>query len=103
MQIGIGLPNPVPGTPGTRLLDVACGTGNCLIPAARAGAVVTGVDIATNLVEQARARAAKEGLRVDVREGDVLAHAGHDLEYAPPARMSSFGSAPSVRLLKAPA
>jgi len=57
--------------PGTRLLDVACGTGNCLIPAARAGAVVTGVDIATNLVEQARARAAKEGLRADVREGDA--------------------------------
>ena len=29
--------------PGTRLLDVACGTGNCLIPAARAGAIVTGL------------------------------------------------------------
>ena len=57
--------------PGTRLLDVACGTGNCLIPAARAGAVVTGVDIATNLVEQARARAKKEGLKVDVHEGDA--------------------------------
>jgi SAM-dependent methyltransferase len=57
--------------PGTRVLDVACGTGNTLIPAARAGAVVTGVDIATNLVEQARARAAKEGLKVEVREGDA--------------------------------
>ena len=57
--------------PGTRLLDVACGTGNTLIPAARAGALVTGVDIATNLVEQARMRAAKEGLKVDVHEGDA--------------------------------
>jgi len=43
--------------PGVRLLDVACGSGNLSIPAARAGAIVTGVDIATNLLEQARARA----------------------------------------------
>jgi SAM-dependent methyltransferase len=56
---------------GARVLDVACGTGNTLIPAARAGALVTGVDIATNLVEQARARAAKEALKVEVREGDA--------------------------------
>ena len=34
--------------PGTQCLDVACGTGNSAIPAARAGAQVTGVDIATN-------------------------------------------------------
>ena len=54
--------------PGTRVLDVACGTGNTLIPAARAGAEVTGVDIATNLVEQARARAAKEGHRQERSE-----------------------------------
>ena len=44
--------------PGDRVLDVACGSGNTAIPAARAGAVVTGADIATNLLEQARARAA---------------------------------------------
>ena len=56
---------------GTRVLDVACGTGNTLIPAARAGADVIGVDIATNLVDQARARAAKEGLKAEVREGDA--------------------------------
>lgn len=56
---------------GTRLLDVACGSGNLAIPAARAGAVVTGVDIATNLVEQARARAAAEGVNIKVDEGDA--------------------------------
>jgi 2-polyprenyl-3-methyl-5-hydroxy-6-metoxy-1,4-benzoquinol methylase len=43
--------------PGMRVLDVACGTGNLAIPAAKAGAVVTGVDIATNLLEQAGAGA----------------------------------------------
>ena len=53
------------------LLDVACGTGNLAIPAARRGARVIGVDIATNLVEQARARAANEGLKAEFREGDA--------------------------------
>src|SRR5262249_28424476 len=48
--------------PGLRVLDVACGSGNCAVPAARAGAEVVGVDIASNLLEQARARAAQEGL-----------------------------------------
>lgn len=57
--------------PGDRLLDVACGSGNLAIPAARAGAIVTGVDIATNLVEQARARAISEGLAIEVDEGDA--------------------------------
>ncbi len=41
--------------PAMQVLDVACGTGNLAIPAARKGALVTGVDIATNLLEQARA------------------------------------------------
>ena len=38
--------------PGMTVLDVACGTGNLAIPAARTGASVTGVDIAPNSVEQ---------------------------------------------------
>jgi 2-polyprenyl-3-methyl-5-hydroxy-6-metoxy-1,4-benzoquinol methylase len=41
---------------GTRMLDVACGAGQISIPAARVGARVTGVDIATNSIEQARPR-----------------------------------------------
>jgi 2-polyprenyl-3-methyl-5-hydroxy-6-metoxy-1,4-benzoquinol methylase len=57
--------------PGTRLLDVACGTGNLAIPAARAGAHVTGVDIAANLLVQARDRAAAENLGVTFDEGDA--------------------------------
>ena len=48
--------------PGTRVLDVACGTGNTAIPAAKAGAVVTGLDIVPSLLEQARQRAAAEKL-----------------------------------------
>jgi 2-polyprenyl-3-methyl-5-hydroxy-6-metoxy-1,4-benzoquinol methylase len=57
--------------PGVQVLDVACGTGNLAIPLARAGAVVTGVDIAPNLLVQARERAAEEGLSVRFDEGDA--------------------------------
>ncbi len=57
--------------PGARVLDVACGTGNTAIPAARAGGVVTGVDIAPNSLESARQRALAEGLTVQFDEGDA--------------------------------
>ncbi len=60
-------------TPGTRVLDVATGTGNLAIPIARKGAAVTGVDIATNLLAQARERAKAEGLEVEFDEGDAEA------------------------------
>lgn len=59
--------------PGARLLDVACGTGNLSIPAARAGAVVTGIDIATNLLATARERARMEGVEIRFDEGDAEA------------------------------
>lgn len=59
--------------PGMKVLDVACGTGNLSLPAARLGANVTGVDIAPNLLEQARATAAAEGFNVRFDEGDAEA------------------------------
>src|SRR6266498_379453 len=58
-------------TPGTRLLDVGCGAGQLALIAARAGAQVTGCDIATNWLEQARVRAAAEELDVTFEEGDA--------------------------------
>lgn len=57
--------------PGERVLDVACGSGNLSFPAARAGGVVTGVDIATNSIDMARARAQAEGLEIKFDEGDA--------------------------------
>lgn len=57
--------------PGTELLDVACGAGQIAIPAARAGVRVTGVDIATNLLEHAKDRARIEGLDAQFMEGDA--------------------------------
>lgn len=59
--------------PGVAVLDVACGTGNSAIPAARLGAAVTGTDIATNLLEQARRNAEAEGLTIRFEEGDAEA------------------------------
>jgi SAM-dependent methyltransferase len=53
------------------VLDVACGAGQLTLPAARVGATVTGVDIATNLIEQARSRAKAEGLEIRFEEGDA--------------------------------
>ena len=67
--------------PGARLLDVACGTGNVSLPAARAGATVTGVDIAPNLLEQARKRAAAEHLNIRFDEGDAEALPYADAEF----------------------
>ncbi len=59
--------------PGMCVLDVATGTGNLAIPIARKGAKVIGVDIAANLLEQARERAKAEGLEVQFDEGDAEA------------------------------
>ena len=47
---------------GSRLLDVACGSGQLALIAARNGVNATGVDIAEHLVERARERARVEGL-----------------------------------------
>jgi ubiquinone/menaquinone biosynthesis C-methylase UbiE len=58
-------------TSGTRVLDIACGSGNLSLPAARAGAKVTGVDIAPNLLETARKRAFAAGLKIEFDEGDA--------------------------------
>jgi SAM-dependent methyltransferase len=57
--------------PAERVLDVACGTGNLALPAARAGASVTGIDIAPNLIAQAQANADAEGLPITFEVGNA--------------------------------
>ena len=56
---------------GHNVLDVGCGSGQTAIPAAQAGANVSGIDIASNLIEAARERAALEGVNVQFEEGDA--------------------------------
>ncbi|MGC2372620.1 MAG: methyltransferase domain-containing protein [Solirubrobacteraceae bacterium] len=57
--------------PGVSLLDVATGAGNVAIPAALAGADVTGLDLTPRLLEVARERAAEAGAEVSFVEGDA--------------------------------
>lgn len=76
-------------TRGETVLDVACGTGNLTIPAARRGARVTGLDIAPNLLEAARTAAAEAGLdiRFDLGNAEALPYADESFDTA----MSMFG------------
>jgi ubiquinone/menaquinone biosynthesis C-methylase UbiE len=57
--------------PGTTALDVACGSGNATIAAARHGVDAIGVDYVPTLLEDARARAVAEGLDVSFVHGDA--------------------------------
>jgi len=59
--------------PGTKVLDAACGTGNLAVIAARRGCAVSGLDIASNLIAQARERARLDSLSIDYTEGDAEA------------------------------
>lgn len=56
---------------GARVLDVACGSGNAALAAARRFCQVSGVDYVPALIERARERAAAERLTVDFATGDA--------------------------------
>jgi SAM-dependent methyltransferase len=56
---------------GTTVLDVACGTGNAAIPAARKGARVTGLDLTPGMLDIARGRAEDAGVDIEWIEGDA--------------------------------
>ncbi|MEV7989850.1 class I SAM-dependent methyltransferase [Micromonospora sp. NPDC085948] len=57
--------------PGERVVDVATGTGNAAILAARCGARTVGVDLEPALVELAWRRSADDGLTVDWQVADA--------------------------------
>ena len=57
---------------GMKVLDLGCGDGTTALPAAKLGADVLGVDIASNLVDAGNKRAAEEGLtNCKFHEGDA--------------------------------
>ena len=56
---------------GWRVLDVATGSGNAAIAAARRGCEVVGIDFVPALLERGRIRAAAEHLDVEFLEGDA--------------------------------
>src|SRR3954449_1993517 len=57
--------------PGMRVLDVAAGTGNAALPAARAGAEVIASDLTPRLLEDGQKRARSEGLTLKWQEADA--------------------------------
>lgn len=59
-------------SPGEDVVDLACGTGNAALLAARQGAQVVGTDASSRLLEVARERARTQGVDVDFRQGDLL-------------------------------
>jgi SAM-dependent methyltransferase len=59
--------------PGERVLDVAAGTGNVAVPAARAGADVTASDLTPELFVAGREAAAARGVTIRWEEGDAEA------------------------------
>jgi ubiquinone/menaquinone biosynthesis C-methylase UbiE len=58
---------------GWDVLDVATGSGNAALAAARHGSRVVGVDYVPSLLERGRTRAAAEGLDIEFVEGDAEA------------------------------
>src|SRR5512134_3024846 len=66
-------------TKGLKVLDLGCGDGTTALPEARRGADVLGVDIARNLVEAGRRRAAAEALTsLQFEQGDAANLVGID-------------------------
>jgi SAM-dependent methyltransferase len=56
---------------GERVLDLATGTGEVALRAARSGGVVTGIDIAEPMLAKARERARQEGAEISFDLGNV--------------------------------
>jgi len=61
----------LPLSPDSKLLDVACGSGQLALIAARDGINATGIDIAESLIVRARARAAAEQLSACFQVADA--------------------------------
>jgi len=88
----------LPIQPGDRVLDIACGNGNTVIPAARAGAAVTGIDIAPYLIEQVKQRARSEGIvaKFDVGDAEALPYSASSFDVVLTMFGAMFAPRPNV-------
>ncbi|QUR67239.1 class I SAM-dependent methyltransferase [Mycobacterium spongiae] len=57
--------------PGLRVLDVAAGSGNISLPAARTGATVISTDLTPELLQRSQSRAAQQGLTLEYQEANA--------------------------------
>jgi SAM-dependent methyltransferase len=56
---------------GGPVVELACGTGRIAVPVAKAGVSVIGVDASAGMLAVAREYAAREGVELDLRQGDM--------------------------------
>src|SRR3954451_16420472 len=71
LPLGPRLVDALETAAGARVLDVAAGTGNASIPAARRGARVTASDLTPELLEAGRRRAAVQGAELEWVDADA--------------------------------
>ncbi len=90
VDVGEALVEAVDPGPTQRVLDVACGTGNAALGAARRACDVVGLDYVPAMIERARARAEADGLPVRFEVGDAQALPYSEAEID--AVLSVFGS-----------
>ena len=71
LPLGPRLADALPISQGTKVLDVAAGTGNASLPAAARGGSVTASDLTPELLEAGRRRAEADGLSLEWAEADA--------------------------------
>jgi ubiquinone/menaquinone biosynthesis C-methylase UbiE len=89
MAVSEGLVASADPHAGQRVLDVACGSGNTALIAARRYCDVVGVDYVPALLERGRQRALAEGCSIDFKEGDAQSLPCQDDEFD--LVLSTFG------------
>ena len=71
LPLGPRLAGALPISQGTRVLDVAAGTGNASLPAAARGGSVTASDLTPELLQAGQGRAEAEGLELEWDQADA--------------------------------
>ena len=61
----------LPKNKNARILELCCGTGRLTLPIAKKGYDISGVDFTPSMLENAKVKAAKEGLEIDFIEADI--------------------------------
>ncbi|WP_179336536.1 class I SAM-dependent methyltransferase [Winogradskyella ludwigii] len=63
--------NWLPKQKNARILELCCGTGRLTIPIAKDGYNISGVDITSSMLEQAKLKASEAGLEIDFIQADI--------------------------------